>query len=39
MADAPQTTTPPSDAAQTNQAQIQVDLDYLRTTRVHFCMP
>ena len=19
--------------------QIQVDLDYLRTTRVHFCMP
>jgi hypothetical protein len=27
-----------ADAAQ-NQAQIQVNIDYLRTTRVHICMP
>jgi len=39
MADAQPTTTAPSDAAQTNQQNIQVDLDYLRTTRVHMCMP
>ena len=39
MADALPTTTPPSDLAQTNQQNIQVDLDYLRTTRVHMCMP
>jgi hypothetical protein len=39
MADAQPTTTPPSDPAQTNQQNVQVDLDYLRTTRVHFCMP
>ncbi len=39
MADAQPTTTPPSDPAQTNQQNIQVDLDYLRTTRVHMCMP
>jgi hypothetical protein len=39
MADAQPTTTPPSDPNQTNGQQIQVDLDYLRTTRVHFCMP
>ena len=25
--------------AQTNQQQIQVNVDYLRTTRVHICMP
>jgi hypothetical protein len=30
-------TTPPSDTA--NQQNIQVNLDYLRTTRVHFAMP
>ena len=39
MADAQPTTIPPSDPAQTNQQNVQVDLDYLRTTRVHFCMP
>jgi hypothetical protein len=39
MADAQPTTTPPSDPAATNQQNIQVNLDYLRTTRVHFCMP
>lgn len=39
MADAQPTTTPPSDPNANNQATIQVDLDYLRTTRVHFCMP
>lgn len=39
MADALPTTMPPSDQAQTNQQNIQVDLDYLRTTRVHMCMP
>lgn len=39
MADAQPTTTPPSEAAQTNQTNIQVDIDYLRTTRVHICMP
>ena len=39
MADAQPTTTPPTDAAQTNQQNIQVDLDYLKTTRVHMCMP
>jgi hypothetical protein len=38
MADAQPTTTPPSDPA-ANQQNIQVNLDYLRTTRVHFCMP
>jgi hypothetical protein len=32
-------TTPPSDPAATNQQNIQVNLDYLRTTRVHFAMP
>jgi hypothetical protein len=37
MADAQPSTTPPSDA--TNQQNIQVNLDYLRTTRVHFAMP
>jgi len=39
MADAQPTTTPPSDPAAINQQNIQVNLDYLRTTRVHFCMP
>jgi hypothetical protein len=39
MADAQPSTTPPSDPAATNQQNIQVNLDYLRTTRVHFCMP
>jgi hypothetical protein len=39
MADAQPTTTPPSDPNANNQATIQVDLEYLRTTRVHFCMP
>jgi hypothetical protein len=39
MADAQPTTTPPSDALNTQQTNIQVNLDYLRTTRVHFCMP
>jgi len=39
MADAQPTTAPPSDPAATNQQNIQVNLDYLRTTRVHFCMP
>ena len=38
MADAHPTTTPPSSTDPT-QVQIQVDLDYLRTTRVHICMP
>jgi hypothetical protein len=32
------TTTPPS-APQPGQQQIQVNIDYLRTTRVHICMP
>ncbi len=38
MADAQPTTTPPS-SLDPSQVQIQVDLDYLRTTRVHICMP
>jgi len=36
---APVTTTPPTDPATTNQQNIQVNIDYLRTTRVHICMP
>jgi hypothetical protein len=36
---APVTTQPPTDPAQTNQTNIQVNIDYLRTTRVHICMP
>jgi hypothetical protein len=39
MADAQPTTTPPTNPAQTNQQNIQVNIDYLRTTRVHICMP
>jgi len=38
MADAQPTTTPPSEPAAGTQ-NIQVNLDYLRTTRVHICMP
>jgi len=36
--DAVPTTTPPAQVA-TGQQQIQVNVDYLRTTRVHICMP
>ena len=36
MADAQPSTTPPADP---NQQNIQVNIDYLRTTRVHICMP
>jgi hypothetical protein len=39
MADAQPTTTAPSDPTQTGQMNIQVNLDYLKTTRVHMCMP
>ena len=39
MTDTPATVQPPSDPAAVNQMQIQVNLDYLRTTRVHICMP
>jgi len=39
MADALPTTTPPTDPNVQNQMNIQVDLDYLKTTRVHMCMP
>jgi len=39
MADAQPTTTPPSNTAEVNQNNIQVNIDYLRTTRVHICMP
>jgi hypothetical protein len=39
MADAQPTTTPPTNPAVTNQQNIQVNIDYLRTTRVHICMP
>ena len=39
MADAQPTTTPPTDPAATNATNIQVNIDYLRTTRVHICMP
>jgi len=39
MADAQPTPTAPTDVATNNQQQIQVNLDYLRTTRVHMCMP
>ena len=38
-ADAVPTTTPPTNPTQTNQQNIQVNVDYLRTTRVHICMP
>lgn len=39
MADAQPTTQAPSEPAQTNQQQIQVNIDYLKTTKVHICMP
>jgi len=39
MADAQPTTTPPTNPAVTNATNIQVNIDYLRTTRVHICMP
>ena len=39
MADAQPTTEAPSNPAQTGQTNIQVNLDYLKTTRVHMCMP
>ena len=39
MADAQPTTEAPSQPAQTNQQQIQVNIDYLKTTKVHICMP
>jgi hypothetical protein len=39
MADAQPTTTAPSDPVQPGQMNIQVNLDYLKTTRVHMCMP
>ena len=39
MADAQPTTTPPTNPAATNSTNIQVNIDYLRTTRVHICMP
>ena len=39
MADAQPTTTAPSDPATTSQQTVQVDIDYLRTTRVHIMMP
>ena len=39
MADALPTTTPPTDPQATGTQNIQVNLDYLRTTRVHMCMP
>ena len=39
MADAQPTTTPPADPVQPGQQNIQVNVDYLKTTRVHICMP
>ena len=39
MADAQPTTTPPTNPAATNATNVQVNIDYLRTTRVHICMP
>jgi len=38
-ADAQPTFVPPSAIDQINQSNIQVNVDYLRTTRVHMCMP
>jgi hypothetical protein len=35
----PTTQTPQAPAAQPGQQQIQVNIDYLKTTRVHICMP
>jgi len=38
-ADASPTFVPPNAIDQINQSNIQVNVDYLRTTRVHMCMP
>ena len=38
MSDTAQST-PPTQAVAPDQNQIQVNIDYLRTTRVHICMP
>ena len=38
-ADAQPTFVPPNAIDQINQSNIQVNVDYLRTTRVHMCMP
>ena len=35
----PTTATPQAPALQPGQQQIQVNVDYLKTTRVHICMP
>jgi hypothetical protein len=35
----PTTQTPQAPATQPGQQQIQVNIDYLKTTRVHICMP
>jgi hypothetical protein len=35
----PTTQTPQAPAAEPGQQQIQVNIDYLKTTRVHICMP
>ena len=40
MADQAQPTTQtPTEGAQPGQQQIQVNIDFLKTTRVHICMP
>ena len=39
MADNQPTTQAPTDPAQTNQQQIQINIDKVRQTRVHICMP
>jgi hypothetical protein len=39
MADAQPTTQTPAEGAQPAQQQIQVNIDFLKTTRVHICMP
>ena len=35
----PTTQTPQAPSAPAGQQQIQVNVDYLKTTRVHICMP
>ena len=39
MADQQPQQTPPAQQVQPGQQQIQVNIDYLKTTRVHICMP
>ena len=39
MADQQPTTEAPSQPAQTNQQTVQVNIDFLKTTKVHICMP